>query len=140
MKQYGDFLFSEHVRDIAVAYVTYKRSLGFKCSYHDQASINSMLKYIYTNSTVTPNWVLTPEVVHSYVIGSGMERPRTIHAKQSLIRQFGLYMKLQGSDAYVFPRELVKLRKISPHIYSPRTRLDQSFILLIESVPIETSS
>lgn len=32
MKEYGDFLFSEHVRDIAVAYVTYKRSLGFKCS------------------------------------------------------------------------------------------------------------
>ena len=119
MKQYGDFLFSEHVRDIAVAYVTYKRSLGFKCSYRDQASLNSMLEYIYTNSTVTPNWVLTPEVVHSYVLGSGLERPRTIHAKQSLIRQFGLYMKLQGSDAYVLPRELVKTPKdFTPYIFT----------------------
>ena len=78
MKQYGDFLFSERVRDIAVAYVTYKRSLGFKCSYNYQAFLNSMLEYIHTNSTVTPNFIMTPEVVHSYVLGSGME-PQNIH-------------------------------------------------------------
>ena len=119
MKQYGDFLFPEHVRDIAEAYVKYKRSLGFKCSYHDQASINSMLEFIYTNSTVTPIWTLTPEVVYSYAVGSGMERPRTIHLKQSMIRQFGLYMKLQGLDAYVLPRELVKTpNDFTPYIFT----------------------
>ena len=119
MKQYGDFLFPEHVRDIAEAYVKYKRSLGFKCSYHDQASINSILEFIYTNSTVTPIWTLTPEVVYSYAVGSGMERPRTIHLKQSMIRQFGLYMKLQGLDAYVLPRELVKTpNDFTPYIFT----------------------
>jgi len=119
MKQYGDFLFPEHVRNIAEAYVKYKRSLGFKCSYHDQSSINFMLEFIYINSTVTHTWALTPEVVYSYAVGSGMERPRTIHLKQSMIRQFGLFMKLQGVDAYVLPRELIKTPKdFTPYIFT----------------------
>lgn len=119
MKQYGDFPFPEHVRDIAEAYVRYKRSLDFKCSYHDQSSINSMLEFIYTHSTATLTWVLTPEVVYSYAVGSGRERPRTIHLKQSMIRQFGLFMKLQGVDAYVLPRELIKTPKdFIPYIFT----------------------
>lgn len=108
MKQYGDYPFTEHVRDIAVAYVRYKRSLGFKCSYHDQSCINSMLIFIYNHSTTPETWALTPEVVYSYTVGTGRERPRTIHSKQCMIRQFGLFMNLQGVNAYVLPRDLIK--------------------------------
>lgn len=119
MKQYDDFHFPEHVRNIAEAYVKYKRSLGFKCSYSDQSSINSMLEFIYTHSTATPKWALTPEVTYSYTVGSGTGRPRTIHVKQSMIRQFGLFMKLQGVDAYVFPKDLVKTPKdFTPYIFT----------------------
>lgn len=119
MKQYGDFLFPEHIRDIAEAYIKYKRSLGFKYSYHEQTSVNSMLEFIYAHSTNTQTWCLAPEVVYSYTAGSGGESPRTIHLKQSMIRQFGLFMKLQGVDAYVLPRELIKLPKdFTPYIFT----------------------
>lgn len=119
MKQYGDYPFPKHIRDIAWSYMKYKRSLGFKCSYHDQSSINSMLEYIYTHSTVNPPWALTPEVIYSYTVGSGTERPRTIHFKQSMIRQFGLFLKLQGVDAYVLPKDLVKTPKdFIPYIFT----------------------
>lgn len=119
MKQYNDFLFSEHVRDIGESYVRYKRSLGFKCSYHDQSSINFMLEFIYMHSSATKTWALTPEVVYSYSVGSGKERPRTIHLKQSMIRQFGIFMKLQGIDAYVLPKELIKTPKdFIPYIFT----------------------
>lgn len=119
MKQYGDFLFSEHIRDIGESYVRYKHSLGFKCSYHDQSSINSMLEFIYMHSTTAVTWALTPEVVYSYAAGSGKERPRTIHLKQSMIRQFGLFMKLQGIDTFILPRELIKTPKdFIPYIFT----------------------
>lgn len=119
MKQYGDYTFSKPIRDIAESYVKYKRSLGFKCCYHDQCSINSMLEYIYTHSTANPIWALAPEITYSYAAGSGTERPRTVHMKQSLIRQFGLFLKLQGIDAYILPKDLVKTpRDFVPYIFT----------------------
>lgn len=119
MKQYGDFPFPKHIRDIAVEYVKYKRSLGFKCSYKDQSSINSMLEFVYIHSITDPIWSLTSEVVYSYTVGSGTERPRTIHMKQSLIRQFGLFLKLRGVDAYVLPKDLVKTpNDFTPYIFT----------------------
>jgi integrase len=78
-----------------------------------------MLEYIYTHSTANPTWALTPEVTFSYAVGSGTERPRTIHMKQSMIRQFGLFLKLQGIDAYVHPKNLVKTsRDFIPYIFT----------------------
>jgi integrase len=119
MKQYGDYSFPEHIRTIAESYVKYKRSLGFKCSYHEQSTINTMLEYIYTHSTANLTWALTPGVTYSYTIGSGADRPRTIHVKQSLIRQLGLFLNLQGIDAYVLPKELVNTPKdFTPYIFT----------------------
>lgn len=84
MKQYDNFCFLKETREIGELYVSYKRSLGFKCGYQEQSRINSMLKFICDHSTNNKTWALTPEVVYSYTVGSGKDHSRTIHLKQSL--------------------------------------------------------
>lgn len=108
MKQYDAFNFPEAYRDIAVEYVDYKQSLGFKYPYAEQSKVNSMLNFIYAHSKSDPILALQPELVNSYSVKRGNESARTLHTKQSHIRQFALFLNLRGIPAYVYPRELVK--------------------------------
>jgi len=78
-----------------------------------------MLEFIFVHSTDGQIWALTPETAYSYTAGSGQEHSRTIHLKQSMIRQFALFMKLRGVDACVLPRELIKTSKdFTPYIFT----------------------
>ena len=48
-----------------------------------------------------------------------MEAARSLHARQSHIRQVALFPKLRGISAYVYPKELVKTTKdIVPYIFT----------------------
>lgn len=119
MKQYDNFCFLKETREIGELYVSYKRSLGLKCGYQEQSRINSMLKFICDHSTNNKTWALTPEVVYSYTVGSGKDHSRTIHLKQSMIRQFALFLKLQGVETFIMPRELIKISNdFTPYIFT----------------------
>jgi integrase len=119
MKQYDKYEYPKQYRDIAEEYIAYKHMLGFKYSYHEQERVNSMLRYIYTNSTSTPILSLAPELVNVYAAKHDNEKPRTTHARQSHIRQFALFLKLQGIKAYVYPKTLIKVTKdFTPYIFT----------------------
>lgn len=119
MKQYETFNFPKAYRDIAIEYVEYKQSLGFKYSYSEQAAVNRMLKFIYTNSKSDPVLALQTELVHTYASKRGNESVRTLHARQSHIRQFALFLSLRGIPAYVYPKELVKITQdFVPYIFT----------------------
>lgn len=119
MKQPIKYDFPETYRSMAEEYVAYKQSLGFKYSYDEQDKVNTMLNYIYKNSTAVPTWLLTPELVNSYVAKRKDERPRTTHVRQSHIRQFALFLNLRGINAYVYPKELIKTPKdFTPYIFT----------------------
>lgn len=119
MKQYDTFNFPETYRDIAMEYVAYKHSLGFKYSYAEQSKVNSMLDFIYTNSKSEPVLALLPELVNAYASKRDNESARSLHAKQSHIRQFALFLNLRGISAYVYPKKLVKTTEdFVPYIFT----------------------
>jgi integrase len=119
MKQYDTFEFPEIYRDIAIEYVDYKHSLGFKYPYSEQSEVNRMLNFIYANAKSDPIWALQPELVHAYASKRGNESARRLHARQSHIRQFALFLNLRGIPAYVYPKELVKTTKdFVPYIFT----------------------
>lgn len=119
MKQYDTFKFPESYRDIAMEYVTYKHSLGFKYPYAEQSSVNRMLKFIYAHSKSDPILALQPELVHAYASKKSNESARTLHCRQSHIRQFAQFLNLRGISAYVYPKELVKTTEdFVPYIFT----------------------
>ena len=119
MKQYDTFDFPKTYRDIAMDYVDYKHSLGFKYSYIEQTKVNIMLNFIYANSKSDPILALPPELVNAYASKRGTESARSLHARQSHIRQFALFLNLRGIPAYVYPKELVKTTEdFVPYIFT----------------------
>lgn len=119
MKHYDTFDFSEIYRDIALEYVDYKQSLGFKYSYAEQSKINRMLRFIYAHSKSDPILALQPELVKAYAKKRDNESARTLHTRQSHIRQFALFLNLRGISAFVYPKELVKVSKsFVPYIFT----------------------
>lgn len=100
MKTTTDFIFPDAFKTEAEEYISYKRSLGFSFSIDDQRKLSYMLNYIYIHNynDVTH---LTKEVVDSFLSQSNGSKPRTLHANQSFIRQYGLYLQLNGYDSYL---------------------------------------
>ena len=72
--------------------------------------------YIHNHNDVTH---LTKEVVDSFLSLSNGSKPRTLHANQSFIRQYGLYLQLNGHDSYVYPDKLIQCPKdFVPYIFT----------------------
>lgn len=123
MKQYDTFNFPGTYCDIAMEYVEYKQSLGFKYSYSEQAEVNRMLNFIYANSKSDPILALQPQLVNTYASKRSNESARPLHIKQSHIRQFVLFLNLRGIPAYVYPKKLVKTTKTLFRIFLPKMKL-----------------
>jgi integrase len=119
MKQNKIFLFPESYRDIAMEYVDYKHSLGFKYPLKEQEKLNSLLNYIYSNSICEPKYKLTQELVEKYAAGNIGDSRRYIHCKQSTIRQFAIFLNLKGIPAYIYPNKLIKTPEdFAPYIFT----------------------
>lgn len=118
MKTTTDFIFPDAFKTEAEEYISYKRSLGFSFSIDDQRKLSYMLNYIYIHNynDVTH---LTKEVVDSFLSQSNGSKPRTLHANQSFIRQYGLYLQLNGYASYVYPDRLIQCPKdFIPYIFT----------------------
>ncbi|MBE1557202.1 tyrosine-type recombinase/integrase [Sporosarcina limicola] len=108
MKQIDSYNFPEAYCDIALEYIRYKQSLGFKYSVSEQQQVNRMLAFIYSKSITNPILALTSELVIEYASKRENESFSTLHIRQSHIRQFALFLNLRGILAYVYPKNLVK--------------------------------
>ncbi len=118
MKQMTDYKFPVEIRSEAETYISYKRSLGFSVSAEDQRKLAYMLKFIYVHNNGNVSH-LTEDVACSFLSQSEGCKPRTQHANQSLIRQYGLYLKLNGDDSYVYPATLIQCPKdFTPYIFT----------------------
>ena len=119
MKIKNDYVFPEQYRAIADEYISYKHSLGFKFGYDDQKKCDSLLDYLYKNSPGHNVLNLTKELADGYMGHFNSSRPRTIHASQSCIRQYGLFLKRKGYDPYIYPSTLIQCPKdFTPYIFS----------------------
>lgn len=118
MKTITDIIFPKKFKTEAEEYIAYKRSLGFKFSMDDQRKLLYMLNhiYIYNHNDVTH---LTKDAVDSFLSLSNGSKPRTLHANQSFIRQYGLYLLLNGYDSYIYPDKLIQCPKdFVPYIFT----------------------
>lgn len=114
-----NYEFPEQYRDTAEEYISYKHSLGFKFGYDDQRKCDQLLNYLYNNSTCNNILNLTKEEVDGYLSQFNSSRPRTIHANQSYIRQYGLFLKRKGYDPYIYPATLIQCPEdFTPYIFS----------------------
>lgn len=96
MKIKIDYVFPEQYRIIAEEYISYKRSMGFSFGYDDQKKCDQLLHYLYDNSISNDVTDLTKKLVEGYLAQFHASKPRTIHANQSYIRQYGLFLKQMG--------------------------------------------
>ncbi|MDD3041083.1 tyrosine-type recombinase/integrase [Bacteroides sp.] len=121
MKIKNNYKFPEQYRDVAEEYISYKHSLGFKFGYDDQKKCDQLLNYLYNNSVSKDVLKLTKENVDGYLSQFTSSRPRTIHANQSYVRQYGLFLKRKGYDPYIYPATLIQCPKdFTPYIFSKR--------------------
>lgn len=121
MKQNKEFKFPESYRDIAMEYVDYKHSLGFKYPPKEQEKLNSFLSYAYSNSISEPKFKLAQELVEKYAAGNIGDSRRYLHCKQSIIRQFAIFLNLKGIPAYIYPNKNKFIN--TPLIYPAVTRI-----------------
>jgi integrase len=113
------FIFPEMYRSIAEEYIAYKQSLGFAFPYMDQKKLNSILKFLYEASPYHSVTDLDEAIVRKYLDQYQGKKPRTLHANQSFIRQYGLFLKRKGLDPFIFPSDLVRCNKdFSPYIFT----------------------
>lgn len=119
MKIKIDYVFPEQYRIIAEEYISYKRSMGFSFGYDDQKKCDQLLHYLYDNSISNDVTDLTKKLVEGYLAQFHASKPRTIHANQSYIRQYGLFLKQMGYAPYIYPDTLIQCPKdFTPYIFS----------------------
>ena len=119
MKIKTDYTFPEQYRLVAEEYISYKRSMGFIFGYDDQKKCDQLLRYLYANSSSNDVTDLTKELVDGYLAQFNDSKPRTIHANQSYIRQYGLFLKQRGYAPYIYPDALIQCPKdFTPYIFS----------------------
>ncbi len=131
MKTTTDFIFPDAFKTEAEKYISYKRSLGFNFSIGDQRNLSYMLNYIYihNHSDVTH---LPKEVDDSFLSQLSESRPRTPHANQSFIHQYGLNLQLNGYNSYVIQTSSYNVLKILCHIFLPKRKSIVFLCLLIK--------
>lgn len=119
MKTKTNYTFPEQYRLEAEEYISYKHSLGFVFGYDDQKKCDQLLRYLYTNSPINSVTELTKDLVDGYLEQFNNSRPRTIHANQSYVRQYGLFLKQRGYTPYIYPATLIQCPKdFTPYIFS----------------------
>lgn len=111
--------FESEYADIAEEYITYKKALGFSFGYYDQQHLRRLLKYIYGQNSDSNPLLFDENVVINY-FKSDTNAPRTIHSKQSFIRQFALFLNnVKGIEAYVYHQKLINTKiNYIPRIFS----------------------
>ena len=119
MKIKTDFRFPDEYRKEAEEYVSFKQSLGFKVGYDNQKMLSKLMGFLYRHNAEHDVTNLTRETSDSFLMQYSDARPRTVHANQSLIRQYGLFLKRKGLDPFVFPDMLIQCPKdFMPYIFS----------------------
>ena len=112
-------VFDSRYADIAEEYITYKQALGFSFGYNDKRHLNRLLKYLYSQGSKSNPLLFDESIVINY-FKSETNSPRTVHSKQSFIRQFAIFLNnVKGIEAYTYPQELIKTEKnYIPRIFS----------------------
>lgn len=136
MKTRTNYEFQEQYRVTAEEYISYKQSLGFKFGYDDQKKCAHLLNYLYNNSNDNDILNLKKETVDGYLNLFVTSRPSTIHASQSYVRQYALFLKRKGFDPYIYPATLIQCPKILRHIYFQSKKYKEYLKVLTRLDPI----
>ena len=88
--------------DTCIAFIEYRRSLGYKYGERIVRAIRELNRYL--NEHTTDNTInLTKEQVLGFAAKRENEQPMTQMRREALIRQLAVYLNSVGVPAYVLP-------------------------------------
>lgn len=103
--------------DICIAFIKYRRSLGYKYEGRIVRAIRELNRYL-NEHTVDNTINLTKELVVGFSSRRGNEQPMTQMRREALIRQLAVYLNSIGIPAYVLPEYQHERCSFVPYIFT----------------------
>lgn len=103
--------------DTCIAFIEYRRSLGYKYGERIVRAIRELNRYL--NEHTTDNTInLTKEQVLGFAAKRENEQPMTQMRREALIRQLAVYLNSVGVPAYVLPEHQHERCSFVPYIFT----------------------
>ena len=128
---YSEIKFSGIFKDIIPKYVEYKRAQGFEIGQSYLIMLRAMDNF-FTAKYSIKNIILTKDMVLNFVKKRDNEASSTTCFRCSLIREFAIFLQLQGySNIYFLPNEYIPKRTtaFTPFIFSHK-QIKQLFSII----------
>lgn len=132
-------VFNGHFSKLCVKFIKYKRSIGYKYEARTIRAIKYMSQYLsfFCINRDSNNFSLGKEIVLSYTSKRNGESPKTQEGRETLIRQFAIYLDSLGIDAYILPLRKKKNKAHLRHIFLLNSKL-QIFSALLTVLNMST--
>ncbi len=103
--------------DICIAFIEYRRSLGYKYGERIVRAIRELNRYL--NEHTKDNTInLTKELVLGFTAKRENEQPMTQMRREALIRQLAAYLNSMGVPAYILPEHQHERCSFVPYIFT----------------------
>lgn len=103
--------------DICIAFIKYRRSLGYKYGERTVRAIRELNRYL--NEHTKDNTInLTKELVLGFTAKRENEQPMTQMRREALIRQLAAYLNSMGVPAYILPEHQHERCSFIPYIFT----------------------
>jgi integrase len=114
------YIFTGHYADLCRRFIEYKQSIGYKYEGRIVRRIRQLNEYLNQNSTnkSDDDYSLSKDIVLGYTAKKDNETHRTQEARESLIRQFALFLNTIGIQAHVVSWRAKPKSTFTPYIFT----------------------
>lgn len=118
---------------LCARFVRHKRALGYKYGRNDELSVMRLGRHLAERGDGS---IMPEEAVMEWCRKRPGEAPGTLRIRANVARQFGLFLRSEGIECYVLPKELVPSNKsvFTPYILT-REQISAVTKVLDEKVP-----
>lgn len=134
-------VFDGHFSEACLLFVNYKRAIGYKYGARTIRNLRVLNEYFSAtcNHRTYTDFTLTKEMVIGYTTLEGNESTRTRSIRDSLVRQFAIFLNTIGMDAYILPiRKRKDTSTFTPYIFSEQQIYD--LFEVVDSLPYKYRS
>jgi integrase/recombinase XerD len=115
-----NYSFNGRFSKLCFRYIQHKRSIGYKFGERSIRAIRKMNESLSTSSENRSNddYSITKEVVEKFVARKSGETPKTQEMRETVIRQFAMFLNSLSIEAYVVPTRKKSPSKFTPYIFT----------------------
>lgn len=122
-----DFAFDGHFSELCVKLIKHKRSVGYKYEDRTLRALRHMNQYLslFCADRDSNDYLLSKDMVLSYSAKRNNENPRTRKMRETVIRQFAIFLDSLGIEAYIHPlRRRKEQSTFTPYIFTKQQITD----------------